>query len=76
MCMPKTSECVKSLLCEFSFGVSICRNKSPQPDLGSGLFLRLFSEANTVLSCFEKLKSRFKVIGKSTITLYISFVLR
>jgi len=38
-------------------------------------FMEVF-EATTVLACFEKLKSRFKVIGIFTITLYISFVLK
>jgi len=31
-------------------------------------------EAITVLACFEKLKCRFKLIGRSTITSYVSLV--
>ena len=35
-----------------------------------------YANATKVLACFEKfLKTRFIAIGKSTITLYISFVL-
>jgi len=33
------------------------------------------SEAITILVCFEKRKSRFKFIGRSAITSYISLVL-
>jgi len=32
-------------------------------------------EAITVLACYEKLKSRFTLIGRSTLTSYISLVI-